>query len=176
MSMPRKYFSEEEKKAAHNEAAKRYVTRNKEKRAESSRKYSQAHKPETAARMRRLRMERLEQYRAYGRKSDQRPERKIHNRVNAEKTRAKRLKRMAGWADETKIKAIYASCPEEMVVDHIIPLNGRNVSGLHIESNLQYLPRLQNSTKLNKFDFNEYKKTKHYKSWMKSIRNVQWEK
>lgn len=52
------------------------------------------------------------------------------------------------WADLSKIKAIYVESaritketgkPHE--VDHIIPLCGKNVCGLHVESNLQILPK-----------------------------------
>jgi hypothetical protein len=55
------------------------------------------------------------------------------------------------WANRSKIREIYANCPEGHHVDHIIPLRGKLVSGLHIESNLQYLPAHENMKKHNTY-------------------------
>ena len=55
------------------------------------------------------------------------------------------------WANLKKIMEIYVNRPEGYHVDHIIPLRGKTVSGLHVESNLQYLPALENMKKHNTF-------------------------
>ena len=55
------------------------------------------------------------------------------------------------WADIGAIKEFYRNRPENCHVDHIIPLRGADVCGLHIVSNLQYLPAKENIRKSNKF-------------------------
>lgn len=55
------------------------------------------------------------------------------------------------WADLDAIKQFYMNCPDSMTVDHIIPLRGKNVSGLHVANNLQYLTASENSRKYNKY-------------------------
>jgi 5-methylcytosine-specific restriction endonuclease McrA len=65
--------------------------------------------------------------------------------------RAARLQRLPLWANKEAIKEFYLSCPEGYHVDHIIPLRGNNVSGLHIIENLQYLPAKENMSKGNRY-------------------------
>lgn len=68
------------------------------------------------------------------------------------KYQADKLKRTPKWADLDAIKQFYENCPEGYHVDHIYPLRGKTVSGLHVLSNLQYLPARQNQSKGNKYD------------------------
>ena len=55
------------------------------------------------------------------------------------------------WVSKATIDSIYAGCPIGHEVDHIVPLHGRYVSGLHIPSNLQYLTKTENRKKQAKF-------------------------
>ena len=72
--------------------------------------------------------------------------------------RASLLAAMPSWADRAKIKAVYALAIETTrrtgrshEVDHIVPLRGRNVCGLHVDYNLQVIPEAVNQVKSNKF-------------------------
>lgn len=66
--------------------------------------------------------------------------------------RALKLDRTPSWSQSTKIKEFYDKCPEGYHVDHIVPLQGKLVSGLHVIENLQYLTAKENLSKQNKFD------------------------
>lgn len=55
------------------------------------------------------------------------------------------------WARLDIIKDMY-DCAEGAHVDHIIPLRGELVCGLHVENNLQYLTPEENLRKGNKFE------------------------
>lgn len=75
------------------------------------------------------------------------------------KRRAQELRATPAWADLDAIKRIYAKAARlsretgiPHHVDHIIPLQGRLVCGLHIEGNLQILPAADNISKSNKFE------------------------
>lgn len=62
-----------------------------------------------------------------------------------------KLHRTVPWSELSKIKEFYNNCPSGHHVDHIIPLNGKVVSGLHVLNNLQYLPAQENCAKGNKY-------------------------
>lgn len=80
-------------------------------------------------------------------------------RFHSNKRRVAKLNRTPPWANQEAIKAIYREAARlssetgvEHHVDHIIPLQGELVSGLHVESNLQILPWHENVTKGNRFE------------------------
>ena len=62
----------------------------------------------------------------------------------------RKMMAMPHWVDKIDLELIYKCCPPGQHVDHIIPLRGKNVSGLHVPWNLQYLPASVNQRKSNK--------------------------
>lgn len=79
--------------------------------------------------------------------------------IEAIERRAKRMRAMPSWADREAITEVYreARLLREMTgiphhVDHIVPLRGANVCGLHVHWNLKAIPAAENQRKSNKFN------------------------
>ena len=81
-------------------------------------------------------------------------------KVNAWQKQYQTRKRNAipKWANLEKIMAIYEIAAwltkesgEEFHVDHIVPLQGKTVCGLHCEANLTLLPATENLSKSNRY-------------------------
>lgn len=75
----------------------------------------------------------------------------IYN-ASSSKRRSAKLKATPKWLTPeqlNEIKQIYKDCPKGHEVDHIVPLQGAIVSGLHVPWNLQYLPSDENRRKSN---------------------------
>lgn len=79
--------------------------------------------------------------------------------IAAARRRAAIIQRTPAWANPEKIGEFYRLAADltrdtgiEMNVDHIIPLRGRTVSGLHVETNLQILPAQENRSKSNRVE------------------------
>jgi hypothetical protein len=83
------------------------------------------------------------------------------NNAKSAKYRARRLQATPKWLTKEQLKEMercYIDANElswlsegGLSVDHIIPLQGKNVSGLHVPWNLQILPGSLNCSKGNKF-------------------------
>lgn len=80
------------------------------------------------------------------------------NRAKVVQYKLSKIDRTPPWADLDAIRAIYEECTarrragENVVVDHIVPLRGKNVSGLHVHHNLRIISHEENARKSNKFE------------------------
>ena len=73
---------------------------------------------------------------------------KLYSRV----TKKRYLKHKPPYQDLKGLLEFYSKCPFGYQVDHIIPLKGKDISGLHVVKNLQYLTPKENGKKHNKYD------------------------
>ena len=81
----------------------------------------------------------------------------VSDLANARRRQADKAKRTPPWYNHAEAKAYYADAKKVgLVVDHIIPLRGKRVSGLHWAHNLQLLTFEENAAKSNKFDSDTY--------------------
>lgn len=103
----------------------------------------------------------LEKSREFARKSADKQRLLYPEKTNAHARKAQtaRMKRYPAWADDEKIQAVYAAAKvmtkmmdEPFHVDHVLPLQGKKVSGLHVHQNLQILPARENHQKHAKFE------------------------
>ena len=84
------------------------------------------------------------------RANNRRRDPKLRARYNAWRVQQKRL-RTPTWADREALKFFEECRPAGCHTDHIIPLLGKQVSGLHIAENLQWVPDDFNLRKRNDF-------------------------
>ena len=128
--------------------SKEYVLNNSEKVKESQKKYYEKNKEIIKSKKKKYYAENKEKI-SLRDKIWRKNNKGIVNSNNA-KRRTQKLKATPKWADLELIKQFYKNCPKGYHVDHIIPLKGKKVCGLHVIDNLQYLTASENCRKSNK--------------------------
>jgi hypothetical protein len=86
-----------------------------------------------------------------GKKNDLRNECSSCHAFSSKEQKLNIKERTPSWADAKAVRRFYNDCPDGMHVDHIIPLRGAIVSGLHVLENLQYLFAADNLKKNNTY-------------------------
>lgn len=114
----------------HNERSARWALENKEKRRESLSKWQKNNKAKVTA--------------------------------SANRRRSKKLQATPKWSNECAVNFYYENAKlvesktgKKVHVDHIIPLNGKNVCGLHCEHNLRLMFAEDNLKKGQAFDVDD---------------------
>ena len=138
------------------ESAKKFYAKNKEKETIRVKEFNLANPEKLIARNLAWREANP------GRLNDLSREWRLKNKGKTNSLTAKRRAHKANatpsWANLFFIEEAYnlAKIRESITgicwhVDHIVPLNGRNVCGLHVENNLQVIPAIENMAKGNRF-------------------------
>ncbi len=145
-----KYGLQSTCRACESKTKKIYTEENKEAIKEKGRKYYQENKEEILEKHRVYRILNKEEIKLYRREYIEKN--RYLFRARDAKRRASKLLATPNWANLITIKEIYRTCPTGYHVDHIVPLQGKLVCGLHCEFNLQHLPARENLSKGNRFE------------------------
>lgn len=136
-------------------AVKKYRSTNKEKLREYNTQYFRDN-PEKAAAWRATQYQKNREERiAYALQWQRDNPEQVSARTA--RHRANKLKATPPWVDHDNITAVYVEAARLTLetgipyeVDHIVPLQGKNVCGLHVPWNLRAIPASENRSKSNK--------------------------
>ena len=156
----------EEQKVLRRAAQKRYAEKHKDKVSSAIKKWNSENKEKMleAAKKHYEKIKDSEEFKKLNSLKMREWARKNPDKVleQSARKRATKLKRVPCWLTDTdfkEIKQIYLNAKEQSDkegkkyhVDHIIPLRGKYVSGLHVPSNLRILLAEENLVKSNKFN------------------------
>lgn len=126
-----------------NEHKKAWAKKNKHKK----KKYSDIPLTDRLRYGKEYRQKNSEKIKAHKRKYNKSENGRIVKNHLTNKRRATILNATPNWVDNSELLRIYKNCPKGMEVDHILPLQGKEVCGMHVPWNLQYLTRSENAKK-----------------------------
>ena len=139
---------------------KKWKQENPEKVAEHQKLYASRHPEKIVEKTIRWKKNNPERAAEISRKTRQKNKARIV--ANKAAYRASKKSRTPGWLspiDMLKIKCIYQMAAmysrengEKYEVDHVIPLSGKFVSGLHVPGNLQIIRASENRLKNNRYE------------------------
>ena len=145
-------------KVCQRQNAKRWRESNKHRIAEYNTAYRTLNAEAIAVQERLYRANNQEKFRAKERRRRERDP--VGSLMKTKKRKAAARQAEPRWADQTIIAFIYATrlyltqdTGEEWHVDHVVPLRGANVCGLHVHYNLRLVPAKLNMVKGNRFPF-----------------------
>ena len=158
----------EEKRVKRNEYLAIWRANNREKIVVSQRKYYEANKEVCDTRVRESQAKKREYYSQKSKEwATENKERHLQNKrnfyarnsaqeiakVRRRKGKIKHGEMFMNQGELAEVQGMYDFCKifKGFEVDHMVPLNGKFVSGLHVLSNLQVLPINENRSKGNKF-------------------------
>lgn len=137
--------------------AQQDYTDNKEEVVAQAVQYARANPEKTSANKAKYREKNRDKLREAGRLYVK--EHPAESNSRTAKRRAGQLQRTPPWSDLDLITVFYQLCKEVTEetgipheVDHIIPLQGANVSGFHIPTNLRIIPAIENRKKGNRYN------------------------
>jgi hypothetical protein len=131
-----------------------------EKRKEARRRWEERNKASRKAASDKWREANREYIRKFGREYNRTYRKQNRAGLNAYNASRRAMARQAtpGWADKAAIREIYeeavrltAMTGVRFHVDHIVPLKGKNVCGLHTQDNLRVVPHYENESKGNRW-------------------------
>jgi hypothetical protein len=120
-------------------------------------KYRQNNKDNIKKSMKQYYKKNIEKYKKYNKQYCKENSDKIN--AKASKRRASKLQRTPTWASQSEIIMWYevaevlSRSGVKFHVDHVVPLQGKTVSGFHVENNMQILPAYINISKHNQWNW-----------------------
>lgn len=130
----------------------KWRTNNKDKIKASQKRYYEANRKKCLAACSKWVKENREAYLERRRRYYANNSAKDIERVRRRRGRIKQALSFMNQAEQAEVQGMYDFCRmfKGFEVDHVIPLNGKTVSGLHVLSNLRVVPMLENRSKSNK--------------------------